>query len=221
MDDDQFDSALIQAVMAQAEALGWRRVSVVGAAREAALPLDEARARFPTKLSVLLRLGLLADRAALVEDESSGSVRERLFDSLMRRIDVMQQYRGGVRAVLRALPFDPALGATLGLATLDSMRWLSEAAGIDTAGFSGRLRVKGVLGVWLQAMRAWDRDDSPDLSGTMAALDKALDRAERLGELLQRPLFGSRMPADDLSDLAPMDDLPTDLPGPDEAGPAI
>ena len=195
MDHEKFDQALIQATMSRAEAVGWRRVTVVDAAREAALPLDEARVRFPTRTTVLLRLGTLADRAALVEDGSTGTVREQLFDLMMRRIDVLQQYRGGVRSVLRALPFDPALALLLTAATGDSMAWIAEAAGVNTTGLAGRLRVQGVIAVWLQAVRAWDRDDSEDLSGTMAGLDKALDRAEQVGRLLQRPLFGSSAPA--------------------------
>lgn len=187
--DDQFNSALIQAAMSQAEMAGWRRVNVAEAARAAGLPLDEARVRFPFRSSVLLRLCVLADRAALVDDGSTGSVRERLFDLLMRRIDVLQQYRGGVQAVLRAIPFDPGLALLLGLATADSMDWMAQAAGLDVAGLAGTVRKRGLIAVWLQVVRAWDRDDSADLSGTMVALDKALDRAEWLGRMLDRPLF--------------------------------
>ena len=186
MDQEQFDSALIQAVMAQAEAVGWRQVRVAEAARSAGLPLDEARMRFPMRGVVLLRLGMLADRAALIDDGSVGSVRERLFDLLMRRIDVLQQYRGGVMAVLRTLPLDPMLALLLAATTADSMDWVAQAAGVDTTGFAGRVRVNGLVAVWLQAVRAWDRDDSADLSATMAALDKALDRAEWLGRMLDR-----------------------------------
>ena len=35
------------------------------------------------------------------------------------------------------------------------------------------------MAVWLWTIRAWRRDDSADLSGTMAALDIALSRAEQ------------------------------------------
>ena len=190
MDQQHFDSSLIQAAMARAEAVGWRHVTIVEAARQAGLPLDEARARFPMRATVLLRLGMLADQSALVDDGSTGSVRERLFDLLMKRIDVLQQYRGGVVAVMRALPFDPALSVLLSASTLDSMGWIAAAANVETAGVAGRLRVKGLVAVWLQTVRAWSRDESEDLSATMAALDKALDRAEALARMLERPLFG-------------------------------
>lgn len=194
MDDDQFDSALIRAAMAQAEALGWRRVTVAEAAREAGLPLDRARARFPRQACVLLKLGLLADQAALVDDGSSGTVRERLFDVLMRRFDVLQQYRGGVRTVLRALPFDPGLALMLAVETRTSMAWMAQASGLDTGGIAGALRITGLVGVWMQTLRAWERDDSADLSGTMAALDRALDRVASFGRLLGGERFSG--PAD-------------------------
>ncbi len=189
MDQQHFDSTLIRAAMARAEAVGWRRVTIVEAARQAGLPLDEARARFPTRANVLLRLGLLADRAALVDEGNTGTVREQLFDMLMRRIDVVQQYRGGMQSVLRALPFDPALALLISAATLDSMRWIGAAAGVDTAGVMGALRAQGLVGVWLHTVRAWDKDESEDLSATMAALDKALDRADQLARLSEKPLF--------------------------------
>jgi hypothetical protein len=59
------------------------------------------------------------------------------------------------------------------------MGWMLEGAGIAARGPRGRLRRKGLLGVWLWTLRVWQRDDSEDLSATMAALDQALARAEQ------------------------------------------
>jgi len=52
-----------------------------------------------------------------------------------------------------------------------------EAAGAAAHGIRGELQVRGLIAVWLWALRAWEKDDSADLSGTMAALDAALARA--------------------------------------------
>jgi hypothetical protein len=41
------------------------------------------------------------------------------------------------------------------------------------------LRAAGLLAVWGYTVQAWQKDDSPDLSATMAALDRALSRAEQ------------------------------------------
>ncbi len=107
-------------------------------------------------------------------------VRDQLFSLLMRRIDVLAAHRAGVLALLRAAPADPALALWLGCATRRSMRWMLEAAGVSTRGLRGELRVKGLVAVWLWTLRAWRADESADLAHTMAALDSALGRAERM-----------------------------------------
>ncbi|GBQ42416.1 TetR family transcriptional regulator [Komagataeibacter europaeus] len=194
MDNDLFDATLLRSALERAASHGWRRVTVVDAARDAGLSLETARRRAPCKAMLLLTLGRLADEAALVEDESEGSVREKLFDMLMRRLDVFQQYREGVRSVLRALPMDPPLAILLGGATLESMKWIANAAGMETSGLAGGLRLQALLGVWTMTLRAWDKDDSQDMGTTMAALDQALDRAARFTGLApaapQAPMSG-------------------------------
>lgn len=179
MTDTEFDSALIAAAFRLAALEGWRKVSVPAAARAAELSLAEARARFPARATILLKFASLVDQAALRDAPADGPVRDRLFDLLMRRFDALQAQRDGVKALLRYLPADPLAALMLAGATQRSMRWMLEAAGIDTAGTRGDLRVQGLTAVWLWSLRAWERDTSDDLSGTMAAVDNALQRAEQ------------------------------------------
>ena len=196
--DAAFDQALIAAAFNLAAAQGWNRMSLAEAARQAGLPLERARARFGDRNALLVRFGQLADQAALAEISSDVSVRDRLFDLLMRRIDAFQEHRFGVLALLRALPSDPAASLLLSCATRRSLGWMLDAAGVPTAGLAGHLRVCGLLAVWLWTIRAWQKDESRDLSATMAALDAALSRAEGLASWLDRP--GSRSdPAPDIA----------------------
>lgn len=206
MDNDDFDTALVSAALTLAQDRGWSSVTVLAAAREAGLPLPEARRRFPLKASILLRLGRLADDVALADDMLCGTARERLFDLLMRRLDVFQQYRGGLQSVLRTLPMDPVLTLLLGRATVESMRWMADAAGINTNGVSGFVHVNMLVAVWTHTLRVWEKDESPDMGSTMAALDQALDKAGRFG------LFPTGADANthqdglaDLDDVADMD----------------
>ena len=184
MEDTEFDTALVAAAFVRAAETGWPGLSIVEAARDAGLPLDRARTRFPGPGAVLARFGVLADAAALAEPLGESTPRERIFDLLMRRFDVLQQHRDGMLALLRALPLNPALALPLGAATLRSMAWMLETAGLSAAGLRGLVRSNALVGVWLYALRAWKDDDSADLSGTMAALDKALDQAERVFDLV-------------------------------------
>jgi hypothetical protein len=74
---------------------------------------------------------------------------------------------------------DPLLALALAAATLRSMGWMLEAAGVSAQGLQGQVRANALMAAWLYAVRAWRDDESADLAATMAALDKALDQAER------------------------------------------
>ncbi len=182
-DNAEFDRAVVAAVFDQAALRGWREVSLVEAARDAGLDLGRMRARFPGRGAVLLRFGVMADQAALA-GSTGAEARERLFDMLMLRFDALQGHRAGVLALLSALRTDPATGLLLYGATLRSMKWLLDGAGIPAAGVVGGLRVHGLLALWLYALRAWEADESADLSGTMAAVDRGLDRALQAERML-------------------------------------
>ena len=177
MEDTEFDGALVASAFSLAGERGWPAVSVTVAARAADLPLDRARGRFMGRNAILGRFGRLADQHALAQAASEGTNRDRLFDLVMRRVDFLQTHREGVLALKTYLPRDPGLTLMLGAATLGSMAWMLEAAGVPARGLRGSLRAQGMLAVWLSTLRAWERDASEDLSATMAALDKALDRA--------------------------------------------
>jgi ubiquinone biosynthesis protein COQ9 len=184
MSETEFDTALVAAAFRLAADDGWRKVNVAAAARAAGLSLSEARARFPSRAAILLRFGRLADQAALQDAASEGPIRDRLFDLLMRRFDVLQANRAGVKALLRTLPTDPPAALLLACATRRSMRWMLQAAGVTATGPRGELQVRGLLAVWLWGVRAWERDQSEDLSHTMAAVDTALGRAEQVASWL-------------------------------------
>jgi ubiquinone biosynthesis protein COQ9 len=171
---------LVAACFRLAGERGWARVSVAVAAHEASLPLEQARVRFPSRAAVLIRFGRMADQAALAEVPADGSIRDKLFDLLMRRLDTLQAHRAGVLALLHALPTEPPTALLLACATRRSMRWMLEAAGGSAQGLRGQLRVRGLVALWLWTLRAWERDESADLSATMAALDAVLRRAERV-----------------------------------------
>ncbi len=179
MDDSDLDRALLTGLFEQAALQGWDNASIADAARAASLPLARVRGRFPGKGAALLRFGLIADQSALGLGAADETPRERLFDMVMRRFDALQHHRDGVLALLRALPRHPGTTLLLHGATLRSMRWLLDAAGVPTGGVAGALRVNGMLLVWLRGLRAWQADESEDLAGVMAAIDKALDQAVR------------------------------------------
>ncbi len=179
MDNIAFDRSLVASAFELIARSGWSHLSVAAAARAADLAIDRARRRFPCKLVVLLRFATLADAQALTGILEQSSPRDKLLGIVMSRIDALQAHRAGVIALLRELPKHPATSLALLPPSLCSMRWMLDGAGIDTSGIRGKLRIHGMHAVWLYTVRAWQGDESEDLSATMAALDRALDRAEQ------------------------------------------
>lgn len=186
MNADPSDEALIAALWRVIATHGWPGLSMRRLAAEARVEIASLRERFPTRLDILLLHGRVMDQAVLAGTipGQGGSARDRIFDVLMRRLDAMQPHREGILRLFEDMRRDPALALALAPHIGIAMRWMLEAAEVEAKSCEARLLALGLAGVWLATIRAWARDDSPDMGATMAALDSALDRAERIA----RPL---------------------------------
>jgi hypothetical protein len=80
------------------------------------------------------------------------------------------------------------------------MSAMLEAASLSSDGFSGALRQNGLLAIHYAVSRVFDRDDSVDLSKTMAALDNRLKMVERWSQLFERYTVSRR---EDVTGTAP------------------
>jgi AcrR family transcriptional regulator len=168
---------------------GWRSVALADVAAASGLSNAELYGLFPSKTALLAAYVRRVDQLVLASPaDPKGSVRDRLFELIMRRFDALAAQRAVVKAVLRAAPCDPALPLCVGPRFMAAMRWTADAAGVDTAGLAGMLRVKGVAACYLWALRVFVDDDSADHAKTMAALDQALARAE----MFARSMPGAR-----------------------------
>ena len=165
---------------------GWHGVSMRAVAAEAGLETAELRRRFATPQAILLAHDQAVDAGVVAGtvDDPTSTPRDRLFDVLMRRLDELAPHRAGVVRLWDDLPRTPLLGLTLAGQLPVSMAWMLEAAALSASGVKGALRVQGLGLVWLATLRAWVEDDSADLSATMAALDRALDQADRAARWL-------------------------------------
>jgi AcrR family transcriptional regulator len=158
---------------------GWRNLSLADIAAATGLTLAQLYAIFPSKRAVLDAFMRRVNEQTLSGNPGADeSIRDRLFDLVMRRIDALAPHKAAIRALMRDLPWDPAVALCSGPRFLNAMRWMAESAGVDTAGIGGMLRVNGLAAVYLATLRAWLDDDSPDNTKTLAALDRALKQAE-------------------------------------------
>ena len=182
----QIRERMVEAALALAEEKGWRGLSMAEIASRAGVPLADALVVTPSKTEILRAFSQGIDARVLdaMEPELAADepARDRVFDVLMSRYDALWPYRPALRAILRDLPEDPgALLAALSPA-LESVRWMLEAADIDTAGLLGALRVRAAGLIYAANLRVWLGEESPDMAKTMADLDRRLRRAEGWAE---------------------------------------
>lgn len=179
---------------------GWHGTTFARIAAESGETLADLRGRYPTPVDLLRAHARVVDQAVLEGtvpgQHGFGSARDRIFDLLMRRLDALAPHREGVLRMQRDLMRDPISALLLSPILMASMAWTLEGAGISTAGVAGALRVQGLAGVWIATARAWEGDESVDLGTTMAALDRALDRAESLARTLRLTDEEAEPPAD-------------------------
>jgi len=185
------ESRLVDAMLALVEAEGWRGLSIAAIARDAGVKLVDLHPDFGSRPAILAAFARRIDKAVVASDFAfapEDTARDRLFEVIMRRFDVLRPYREALRRIRAGLLFDPLAA----LATLPafgcSMSWMLEAAEIASDGAAGHAKAAGLAGVWASTFRVWLDDDTPDLARTMAALDRNLGRAGRCAEVL----FGRR-----------------------------
>jgi len=163
------------------------RIGLAEIASEAGVSLAQLRGEFRSTLAILAAHVKDTDRAVLGEDLSEMEeepARERLFDVLMRRIEVLAPHREAVRSLIRSAGSNPPLAFALNGLAVRSQQWMLTAAGIDASGPRGMVRAQGLALLYGSVLRTWIHDDDPGLSRTMAALDRALERGQRFAGLL-------------------------------------
>jgi len=156
-------------------------------AQRAGLSLAQLRSEFASTLAILGAHIKATDRAVLAQDISDMAeepARERLFDVLMRRLDVLAAHRDAVRSLLRSAQSNPPLALALNGLAIRSQQWMLTAAGIGASGPVGMIRAQGLAVLFASVLHTWVDDDDPGQARTMAALDRALARGQRIVGLL-------------------------------------
>jgi AcrR family transcriptional regulator len=179
--------AIVGAFMAL---LADKRIEDIGfaeIARRAGVSLSTLRVKYSSKIEILTAHMREVDRAVL-DGIDSGMAdeppRERLFDVLMRRLDLLAQDKAAVQSLQRSVMLNPGLALALNGLTVRSMQWMLTAADVSASGPKGMVRAQGLALMFASVLRTWVHDDDPGQARTLAALDRALSSGQRWAGLL-------------------------------------
>lgn len=172
----------VEALMALLAEHSFEQIGLAEIAGRAGLKLSQLRAEFGSTLAILATHIKDIDRKVLSgadADMTEESARERLFDVLMRRLEALAPYKEAVRSLMRSARRNPGLAFAFNAMTVQSQRWMLEAAGIGASGPAGALRAQGAALMFARVLAVWIDDEDEGLDRSMAALDRGLASAER------------------------------------------
>ena len=190
---------IIAAFMALLAAKPIEQIGFAEIAKTAGVSLSELRGQFGSTLAILAAHMKATDRAVLAsadDDMAEEPPRERLFDVLMRRLEMLEPHKVAVRSLARSAARNPGLAFALNGLAVRSQQWMLTAADIGASGPRGMVRAQGLALLFASVLRIWVHDDDPGHARTMAALDRALARGQRwsgfLDDLCKIPACASR-----------------------------
>lgn len=172
---------LARAALSLAAASSWRDVTLAKLAEAAGRRVSEF---YGASLGEALDCVDEAFDRAIADNldplDPDQSVRDRLFELIMRRFEAMEPHRAALLSMEQGTDRDPTLLAAAHQRHVRCARWVLALAGLEADGMTGQARSQGLGVIIGQAKAAWRGDDAGDFAKTMASLDKNLRRAEEM-----------------------------------------
>lgn len=174
---------LIDTTLSLAGELGWPSVTLQLIGKTANVPLSEVSAIFSSKWDILeafrerTDLLLTAGKSANLSGQSA---KDRLFDILMARIEIIEPWKAGIGSIARHAVAQPITGIRLFTSLNKSMECMIEHVNAKIQGPGKLIQSRGLTLIYLLVLRRWIGDHSSDLGPTMAELNERLISADQL-----------------------------------------
>jgi AcrR family transcriptional regulator len=179
---DEQENAVIDAALRLAARRRWRDVRLGDIAAEAGIDLADLARMTSSKADIVRRFSRRTDRALLESLKSQpvdGDPHDRLFEVVMRRLEILAPHRAALASILEAPASHPTGMVMLASSAATTQRWMLTAAGLEDDGASGLVKQGGLACVYARTLRVWLSDDDPGRARTMAALDGDLREGAR------------------------------------------
>lgn len=170
---------ILDAALHLAARKGWDKTTHEAILKQA--KVKTAPAPLDSKDKILTALIERLDREtfdSVMEDEDI-STRDRLFEILMARFDVLSENKRAWISILRSSLRCPHRLRGAAPAFRHSMHEILEKSGFETSRYN-EIFAAGLSLLYMSVVYVWMDDDTADLAKTMATLDKRLDQAENL-----------------------------------------
>ena len=115
----------------------------------------------------------------LVNIEKS-SQRDMLFEIMMARYDILNEYRISVKNIINHVKSRPQVALKLIPKSIESKILIATFANINLNGIKGVVKIKIIFVLYYLTLFTWFNDENESLEKTMSVLDKYLNYLERI-----------------------------------------
>jgi len=112
------------------------------------------------------------------------TTKDMLFEVLMARLDILNQYRVSIKNLLKYFSSNPHKFVKLLPSFGDSIILISSLSNIDVSGFKGITKIKAIFLLYVIIIYTWNKDETESLEKTMTTLDKYLNNLEKIFKLI-------------------------------------
>jgi ubiquinone biosynthesis protein COQ9 len=184
-------TAITDAALKLAAGQSWKSVTLDAIAAEAGVSLAGLAEHVSSKQDILRAIARHFDRALLASLESDpveGEDHDRLFDIMLRRIELLGPHKAAIASILKDPADGPAEWLHLLSSAVETQNWILIAAKHEATGARGDLRRLWLAKVYADTLRIWAADDDAGMARTMAALDRKLRDGADMAKRLDTPL---------------------------------
>ena len=144
--------------------------------------LSKNKNSFKSKNDLIKNINRYVDYLLKKESNSieKSSHKDMLFEVIMLRFDVLQQYRKSFIMLFDSFKNKPQKTLIFIPSFLESMILIANLANIKMKGIRGNLIIKGIFVIYVATYFKWMNDSSASLEKTMTTLDNYLTNVDKL-----------------------------------------
>jgi AcrR family transcriptional regulator len=175
---------ILDAALAEAAASGWYDLRLAAVAARAGVPLATVLKHY-RDADAIADAWFARALAAMVEGDPPDAAEPpsaRAETVMMRWFAAQQEHRRIAGAMLRAKlhASHPHHWVPMVFSLSRLIHWVLDAARLDARGLARQAQEVGLTALFLRALPVWQRDDTPGLERTRAALRRGLGWLDRL-----------------------------------------
>lgn len=166
---------------------GWDAISLADISKKSKVPLKAVSTSFKDVWAVMEQAlrSLETETTATVQNHLGDNWRDNLMEILMTRFELAQAHRDAYLAIAPAVIKHPKLVKRFGKSFYRTMERMLDLAGAPRKKQIKPLCVAAMSALFLSLIHAWEKDTTPDLSKTMAAIDKRTGLLEQAFQLFE------------------------------------